>query len=1552
MWVAVGAGTNSLAWSTNGTSWTGLGSTTFTTSARDIAYNTGLNDRWIAAGLGGNSLARSPDGKTWVGLGTAALSGNGRGVAYSDVLSRWVAVGQGTNSIAYSNNNGNSFISVTLLTIFSSFGNAVAFNTGASGTTAVFTGKIDNGSGTGGGTVLTVISVSSGSVTTNMRVSNATGLGSITNITAVNTAVFTGTITGTSLNVTSTSSGTVSPGMALVGPGITSGTYILSSAGGSLYNVSISQTVNPAVSITGTSYTVSTSQTVPETTITGSAFTSFSGTISNGSGGAGFILNVTSAVTGTIVPGMGISGSGISSNTVILSGSGTTWNVNISQLVTPAVAITAFMGQWVAVGAGSNTIAHSSDGVTWTGLGTSIISSSGNSVAYSSELAIWVAVGTGTFSIAYSTNGITWTGVPNSLIYLSTANKVSWNGAYFLAGGQSIGSNAQAFCYSTNGIDWFGYGGYNSTLNNAVAYSPAQNRWVSVGNNFNCVSENGVHWMGTTLTSTSLNPGVGVGWGQIDSASASFIGNTSTTTLTAAHVTGTIIVGMGLTGTGVLPNTVVTAFITTNNASFPATISGTTLTVTGTVTGTISVGMGITGTGVSSNTVILSGSGTTWTINNSQTVTPAVTITGLSTTWTVSTSGTVASTSMTGSFGRWIAVGTPGTASISIVYSNDGFNWTSATNAFSGTEGGRDVLYVPNQRFVAAGRSTTTTIRLAYSTDGVTWTSFNSTSLFLTARCLAYNPVNNRLIVGGERVNNSFTTITNTCAFNTGAATQAIFTGTIVGTTLTINTLVSGTVAIGMHVTGTGVARYTLITAGSGTSWTVNNSQTVTTRYMTGTTPSATFTGSISATTLTTSSVTGTISIGMAVVGANVEPGTFITSGTGPTYSVNYLQTVSSAAMVTTKTLFVAGGQGGTHTLATSVDGKNWTLNNFTGFQTTSGGGCYGVGYSVSQDRWTAVGSYLSAAIATSVNGFVWTGVSTNTIFITGFDVVYNNGTNTRWVAVGAGTHTLAYSNDGITWVGLGTTFFSSAGRGVAWSQELTRFVAVGISVVPSGNCIAYSSDGITWTAVPSSGTLFSSGVFAVAFGGPTGQKKFVAVGNVGSTRSAFAYSTDGITWTAAAGSNLSTSASSFLWSSTQNIWLVGTNPANGNNSYAYSFDGMVWYGGGSTPIGGPFSRIAYGLNTFVGGGTASTQDGALGYAPEETINATGDFRWVGVGWNTLATSDDGGLTWNGVHWSTTMSTCFTLAYNSTSNRWLAGGSSSNAPTVTAVAYSDDNGLNWNNFANALYGVKWVPRLNKFIAVSHNNIKAPSVIATSTDGVDWIWDNTGTVNTLNLSNVYNAVADSGTVTLVSGRGATISNSINACFVYRLTSGNTWTRQILPFNISAVVYAPFSAPGAPCFVVTWNNFIALSFDDGITWTPKKLFLDSISILNAAWSPSLGKLCVISDATSYPVNSVAVSSDGINWTYGTLSANFWGPLEWSPTFGVFVTLIANANRNQQQCMISADGLNWYNANTLNTNNTFNGVAWSDDLAMFCGVGYQTTLRPYIFVTKLLT
>lgn len=59
----------------------------------------------------------------------------------------------------------------------------------------------------------------------------------------------------------------------------------------------------------------------------------------------------------------------------------------------------------------------------------------------------------------------------------------------------------------------------------------------------------------------------------------------------------------------------------------------------------------------------------------------------------------------------------------------------------------------------------------------------------------------------------------------------ASFTGAIAGTALTVSS-VTGTIAIGQVLAGAGVAPGTTITAGSGTSWTVSTSQTVTSEAM------------------------------------------------------------------------------------------------------------------------------------------------------------------------------------------------------------------------------------------------------------------------------------------------------------------------------------------------------------------------------------------------------------------------------------------------------------------------------------------------------------------------------------------------------------------------------------------------------------------------------------------------------------------------------------------------------------------------------------------------
>jgi hypothetical protein len=137
--------TNTLAYSTDGITWTGLGTTVLDIEVRDIQWttnqwlalgesSTGNHVRYttvksgqtgwtnassqpfstrassafwngqitVAVGQGGNSLATSTDGGiTWTGLGTTMFSVQGNGVSWTDAI--WVATGEGTNTIIYSN---------------------------------------------------------------------------------------------------------------------------------------------------------------------------------------------------------------------------------------------------------------------------------------------------------------------------------------------------------------------------------------------------------------------------------------------------------------------------------------------------------------------------------------------------------------------------------------------------------------------------------------------------------------------------------------------------------------------------------------------------------------------------------------------------------------------------------------------------------------------------------------------------------------------------------------------------------------------------------------------------------------------------------------------------------------------------------------------------------------------------------------------------------------------------------------------------------------------------------------------------------------------------------------------------------------------------------------------------------------------------------------------------------------------------------------------------------------------------------------------------------
>ena len=127
--------------------------------------------------------------------------------------------------------------------------------------------------------------------------------------------------------------------------------------------------------------------------------------------------------------------------------------------------------------------------------------------------------------------------------------------------------------------------------------------------------------------------------------------------------------------------------------------------------------------------------------------------------------------------------------------------------------------------------------------------------------------------------------------------------GYIAGTTLSVTAITNGNITVGSQVFGLGVLPGTIVTAGSGFLWTVNRSQNVNTETLYFDPPRCIFTGSISTTVLTVSSVSfGNLQIGTTIIGAGVTVGTIITalgSGTGGagTYTLSASMSVGSTTM-------------------------------------------------------------------------------------------------------------------------------------------------------------------------------------------------------------------------------------------------------------------------------------------------------------------------------------------------------------------------------------------------------------------------------------------------------------------------------------------------------------------------------------------------------------------------------------------------------------------------------------------------------------------------------
>ncbi len=348
---------------------------------------------------------------------------------------------------------------------------------------------------------------------------------------------------------------------------------------------------------------------------------------------------------------------------------------------------------------------------------------------------------------------------------------------------------------------------------------------------------------------------------------------------------------------------------------------------------------------------------------------------------------------------------------------------------------------------------------------------------------------------------------------------------------------------------------------------------------------------------------------------------------------------------------------------------------------------------------WVAVGCGPSDTMAYSEDGLTWTGLG-KPVFSScggpGPTVAFNG---ERWVAVGDGANNIAYSDDGITWTGLGTSVLTGYGNAVAWNGS--RWVAVGDGV----DSIVYSDDGINWTGVTGK-SIFSGDGFSIAWNG----SMWLAGGQGTNT---LASSPDGINWTPLGFPVFTGYTFGVAWNGS--MWVAVGDGGPNTIGYSTTADASVWTGVGATALSDYGDSVAWNGNRWVAGGH---------------------------GTNALAYSDDG-INWTGITGNTVLHEGYSVAWNGT--RWVAVG-------TDGIAASDD-GLSWTLVDGSLLstptGVASNPRPNLYPAYPN--------VQTVTVNISGAGSGTVTSDVGGISVAYPAsTTDSGSVT--SGSNITITAS--------------------------------------------------------------------------------------------------------------------------------------------------------------------------------------------------
>ena len=698
----------------------------------------------------------------------------------------------------------------------------------------------------------------------------------------------------------------------------------------------------------------------------------------------------------------------VSPNSIMVSTDGLNWTPsnNSTSILQVAYALGYSTTMWVAGGTplnGYNSLAYSTDALTWTASnnGNSIFSSVCTAVANNGTL--WVAGGSGTNSLAYSSNGMTWIASTNGNTILDTCNTITWNGIMWIAGGNLHFYNGitQGFgiAYSYDGMTWI-----NITL-------PI----ITLADNFINISS--IKWDGKLWIAGGSND---------DDVNRIFYSYDGINWLSSINGSSFLQTVQSISVNTTLKNPDIA-----NRATIISSSNGTTWTpeIDDAITNNFILG---TGTNPNGTTMVYTYDNINWT--------PI--------THTLATN--IINAKYNGNM--WLATGYRSGIGASILTSTDGINWTDTNTTIFGNSAIGAIEY--NSYMWVAGSGFNNNAYLGYSYDGINW--FDSGSTLYVSGSVSQIVWNEKLWVAIGQMSNTV----NSIAYSYDGINWVNTNDTLFAFTSGVTVAWNGS----LWVVGGSGNTTSMGYSYDGITWYPANNQL--------------FLGNASG--VLTLAWNSTIWVAGGC-NTNRTNGSLLWSNDGMTWTKSTTSIYEGGQVqkvIWTGYKFIAMGYiispSTVNVFSTSTDGKTWTLidsssltNN--GYDLTYGSIVYKnnrynkstCNNIVCSNSVTIAGrsnSSISNLIYTNDN-ITWKDItgSGNTIFSSTCNKITSN--DTRFVAVGNGTNSIAYSDNGIDWIpsASGNSVFTAGAKSITYDN--IKYFAVGIDQ------IATSDDGITWTS-------------------------------------------------------------------------------------------------------------------------------------------------------------------------------------------------------------------------------------------------------------------------------------------------------------------------------------------------------------------------------------------------------------------------------------------------------------------------------------------------------